>query len=96
MTVRVPAVVRHLADNRATVQVDLGADRPGGVTVGEVLAALQSSYPGVHHAAVDERGAVRMHVNVFVGAENIRLGAGLTTLVPAGAEVWILPAVSGG
>ena len=68
----------------------------GEPTVGEVLAALRPTHPGVHDAALDERGAVRQHVNVFVGAENIGFGAGLATPVPRGAEVWILPAVSGG
>ncbi len=66
------------------------------VTVGEVLAGLQSVYPGVHDAAVDERGAIRPHVNVFVGADNARDLDGPATVVPVGAEVSVLPAVSGG
>ena len=96
VTVRLPAALRRLADDRPTVEVHVAADPPGAVAVGDALAALASTYPGVHHAALDERGAVRPHVNVFVGAENIRLGTGLATPVPAGVEVWILPAVSGG
>jgi molybdopterin synthase sulfur carrier subunit len=94
VTVRVPTALRRLADNRAAVQVSLAAEVT--VTAGEVLMALQTSYPGVHDAALDERGAVRPHVNVFVGVENIRFANGLATPVPPGAEVWILPAVSGG
>ena len=74
------------------VEVEIATD----ATVGEVLAALRPTHPGVHDAALDERGAVRQHVNVFVGSENIGFGAGLATSVPQGAEVWILPAVSGG
>ncbi len=50
----------------------------------------------MYYATLDERDAVRPHVDVLVGAENIRLGAGLATPAPAGAEVWILPAASGG
>ena len=96
VTIRVPAALRRLADDRSAVQVELAADQPGDVAVGHALAALASSYPGVHHAALDERGAVRRHVNVFVGAENIRFADGLATRIPPGAEVWILPAVSGG
>jgi molybdopterin converting factor small subunit len=48
--------------------------------------------------ALDEQGKIREHVNVFVDGESIRAGAkrGLQTPVAAGAEVWILPAVSGG
>lgn len=96
VTVRLPAALRSLADGRRAVLVDAVAAQPGVVSIGDVLAALQTPYPGVHHAVLDERGAVRRHVNVFVGAENIRFGAGLATPVPAGDEVWILPAVSGG
>ena len=91
--VRVPTALRRLAADRATVEVSVGCE---SVTAGDVLAALRSCYPGVHDAALDERGHVRPHVNVFVGADNIRLADGLATPVPAGAEVWILPAVSGG
>ena len=93
---RVPTPLRSLAGNQATVEVEAPTDGSGPVSVRAVLAALASTYPGVHDAVLDECGAVRPHVNVFVGVENIRLGAGLATLVPAGAEVWILPAVSGG
>lgn len=95
--VRLPAALRRLADGQPAIQVR-PAGRPGtsAVTVGDVLAALKRPYPGVHHAALDEQGAVRRHVNVFAGAENIRFAAGLATPVPPGAEVWILPAVSGG
>ena len=96
VTVRLPAALRRLADNRSAVHLDLAAGRASGITVGDVLAALESPYPGVHHAVLDELGAVRPHVNVFAGDENIRLGDGLATPVPAGAEVWILPSVSGG
>jgi molybdopterin synthase sulfur carrier subunit len=39
---------------------------------------------------------VRPHVNVFVGTESIRFTGGLNTPVPDGAEIWIVPAVSGG
>ena len=96
MTVRLPTALRSLAGDRRAVELELAPQRPDAVTVGEVFAALGSVYPGVHDAALDERGVVRSHVNVFVGGDNIRLGAGLATPVPAGAEVWILPAVSGG
>lgn len=96
VTVRVPAALRPLAEGRSAVRLDLALADTASATVGEVLDALRARYPGLHHATLDERGVVRQHVNVFVGAESIRLGAGLATPVPSGAEVWILPAVSGG
>ena len=76
--------------------MNLAARVSGAPTVGDVLAALRPAYPGVHDAALDERGAIRQHVNVFVGAENVAFAEGLATPVPPGVEVWILPAVSGG
>jgi molybdopterin converting factor small subunit len=39
---------------------------------------------------------LRVHVNVFVGEENIRTLAGARTTVQAGDEVSIIPAISGG
>ena len=64
--------------------------------MGEALAALWAVYPGVRDRVVDERGEVRQHVNVFVGDESIRFTGGLGTAVGDGAEIWIVPAVSGG
>lgn len=96
VTVRLPAALGRLARDRAAIKVHLPTAELDAITVSAVLGALASSYPGVHHAVLDERGTVRPHVNVFVGDENIRFGKGLDTPVPIGSEVWILPAVSGG
>lgn len=60
------------------------------------LAALFRHHPAVQPRIVTEGGDVRPHVNVFVGAESIRFTGGLATSVPPGAEIVILPAVSGG
>jgi molybdopterin synthase sulfur carrier subunit len=38
----------------------------------------------------------RRHVNLFVANENVRYTGGLSTAIPAGAEVSIVPAISGG
>jgi molybdopterin converting factor small subunit len=35
-------------------------------------------------------------VNIFVANENVRYTGGLATDIPAGAEVSIVPAISGG
>ena len=45
---------------------------------------------------VDESGAVRRFVNVYVSGEDIRFQDGLENAVTAGDEVTILPAVAGG
>jgi molybdopterin converting factor small subunit len=45
---------------------------------------------------IDERGSLRRHVNVFIGIDEARHLGGLDAPVPAGTEVSIVPAVSGG
>ncbi len=93
---RVPTPLRSLAGNQATVEVEAPTDGSGPVSVWAVLAALASTYPGVHDAVLDECGAVRPHVNVFVGTESIRVLGGLRAPLPEGSTVTIVPAVSGG
>jgi molybdopterin converting factor small subunit len=45
---------------------------------------------------MNEQGQVRPHVNVFVGRQSILHTGGLRTPLGDGAELYILPAVSGG
>ncbi len=61
-----------------------------------MLDALDVVHPAVGRRVRDESGAVRRHVNVFVGSDNVRDLDGLASVVPAGVEVSVIPAVSGG
>jgi molybdopterin converting factor small subunit len=63
-----------------------------------VFERLHACAPGVVERTLDEQGHIRPHVNVFVDGNSIRASSrqGLQTPVASGAEVWILPAVSGG
>lgn len=74
-----------------TIEVDADAS-----TVADVLRALGEVCPGVIDRVLDEQGELRRHVNLFVGPDNVRSLSGLDTPVPAGGELSILPAVSGG
>jgi len=65
-------------------------------TVADALRAVAETHPGIRDRVVTEQGALRPHINIFVGAENIRDADGLDTRVPDEAEISILPAVSGG
>ena len=65
-------------------------------TVSDALTMLWKEYPSLRDRIVDEQGTVRQHINIFVGDEAIRFAEGLSTKVPAGTEVLIVPAVSGG
>ena len=91
--VRVPAGLRPFTDGRAVVDVELADPAPNLACVLETLA---STCPGVVDRVLDERGDVRRHVNVFVGDEEVRALGGLAAPIADGAEISILPAVSGG
>jgi molybdopterin synthase sulfur carrier subunit len=67
-----------------------------GPTVGDALRALGQCHPGVLARILDEQGAVRRHVNVFLGERSIRDVAGLETHVADGDDISVLAAVSGG
>lgn len=65
-------------------------------TLGEALEALYRECPGVRDRLVSETGRFREHINIFVGAENIRFTGEFATPLSPGAEISILPSVSGG
>lgn len=69
---------------------------PGRARVADVLDALDAIHPRAGRRIRDETGAVRRHVNLFVGELDVRSGGGQDTPVPAGASLLVLPNVSGG
>jgi sulfur-carrier protein len=70
-----------------------GGELPvAGVTVAELLGALERERPALHGWILDERGRIRRHINVFVNAEQARED----DAVSAGDCVDVLPAISGG
>jgi molybdopterin synthase sulfur carrier subunit len=87
----IPGPLREFAGGRGRIEV-------GGTltTVGDALTALWTAYPGVRDRIADEQGQVRQHINIFVGNENMRYTGGLATPIGPGAEISIVPAVSGG
>jgi sulfur-carrier protein len=94
--VRVPSQLRGLVGNSATVTLDVGDDASGSVTVAAVLDAIAAEHPALERRVRDERGETRIHVNLFVGDDNVRDLDGLATPIPPGAELSIIPAISGG
>jgi sulfur-carrier protein len=87
--VRLPGLVD--AYTGGTREIDLPVS--GSPTVAETLAALDTRYPGLRFRLVDEQGAVRPHVKLFVQASLVR---DLGVLVPRGGELMIVGALSGG
>ncbi len=87
----IPGYLRAFTEQERRVHVD---STPS--TVRSALEELWKVHPGVRDRVVDEQGEVRLHVNVFVGRESIRFSGGLETPLKDGAEISIIPAVSGG
>jgi sulfur-carrier protein len=89
VTVRIPTTMRPLSGGASTVQVE-------GATLAEVITQLEATHPGFADRLLDETGALRKFVNVFVSDDDVRYLDGLATPTPAGATVSIIPAVAGG
>lgn len=87
--VRIPAPLRRLTKDQAVVDVE-------GQTVADVIVDLEKNYPGLKERLCDETGQIRRFINVFVNGEDIRFKEGAKTVVPAGAEVSVVPAIAGG
>ena len=92
VVVRLASALRAHAGGASRLELEVAEP----VTVGAVVDALAVAHPGVGRRVRDEAGGLRRHVNVFVGADNARDLHGMGTVVPQGAEVAVLPAVSGG
>ncbi len=87
--IRIPTPLRKLTNNEEIVEVNAG-------TIGSAIAELQSRYPGIQERLIDDGGAVRRFVNVYVNEEDIRFLQDQQTPVRDGDEVSIIPAIAGG
>jgi molybdopterin converting factor small subunit len=83
--VRLRGQLKKLAGDRSEHPVD-------GGTIGEVLRHLEVAQPGVSGWILDERGAIRHHINVFVNGDY----GDADTPVGPDDRVDVLPAISGG
>jgi len=88
----IPGPLREFTENRSDVLVEVKA----GADLRKALLELFAAYPGLRDRVLTEGGGIREHVNIFVTNEDVRYTGGLATVVPAGAEVSIVPAISGG
>jgi molybdopterin converting factor small subunit len=92
LVVRIPGALRNLCDGRGSLELAL----PGPATVADVLDVLRRDHPALERRVRDEQGALRTHVNLFVGDDNVRALGGLATQLRPGTELSILAAISGG
>ncbi len=67
-----------------------------GSTLGEVLAAAFAENPALRGYVLDDQGALRRHVTVFVNGQAARDRTGLTDPVGSDDEIYVLQALTGG
>lgn len=87
--VRIPAPLRKLTNEQEIVPA-------AGANIGEILADLDKSYPGLGERICDESGNVRRFVNIFLNDEDIRFLQNKETPVSETDEISIVPAIAGG
>jgi len=76
--------------------VDCPPEVVSGRTVREALDAYVSKHPAVKSYLVDEQGALRQHVVVFVGETQAKDRRTLSDPVGDGDVVYVMQALSGG
>lgn len=74
---------------------EVALEVPGG-SLAEALEGVFARHPTLRGYVLDERGAVRHHVAVFMDGEAIRDKRDLGQVLGANAEVYVMQALSGG
>jgi molybdopterin synthase sulfur carrier subunit len=89
VSVRIPTILRTYTGGDSEVSAS-------GATLAEVLDDLDRSYSGIKGRILDESGALRRFVNVYVDNDDVRFLDNLETPTPDGTQVSVIPAVAGG
>jgi molybdopterin converting factor small subunit len=89
VSVRIPTILRTYTGGESEVTAD-------GGTLAEVLDDLDAHYSGIKARILDDQGAIRRFVNVYVGNDDVRFLDALETKTPDGTQISVIPAVAGG
>jgi sulfur-carrier protein len=72
------------------------ATEAAGTTVREVLDSVFAENPQARFYVLDDQGAVRRHMSIFVDGELIRDRARLSDPVTDSSKIYVFQALSGG
>jgi sulfur-carrier protein len=89
VSVRVPTILRTYTGGESEVTAE-------GTDLAAVLDDLDARYAGIKARIIDDTGALRRFVNVYVGNDDVRFLDGLGTATPDGTKISVIPAVAGG
>jgi molybdopterin converting factor small subunit len=91
VTVYIPRPLREFSEGESKVVIE---ESPA--TLAGALADLWILFPGLRDRIVTEQGEIREHINIFIGEEDVRFTGGLMSRIPRGAEISIVPSITGG
>lgn len=91
ITFNVAGFLTDFTNGRSQIVIESSA-----ATVGEALDGLWQQHLGLRDRVLNEQGALRPHVNIFLNDENVRRKQLLDTSLQEDCEITILPSVSGG
>ena len=89
VTVRLPGALRDATGGQTKLQTPAG-------TLADVISDIDRRHPGFRSRVLDEKGALRTYVNVYIGDDDARTKGGIDATVPDGSEVMVIPAMAGG
>jgi len=89
VTVRLPGALRDATGGQTKLEARAG-------TLADVISDIDRRHPGFRSRVLDERGAIRTYVNVYIGDDDARTKGGTGAAVPDGSEVMVIPAMAGG
>lgn len=88
---RIPTILRTYTSGESSVDVQVDV-----ATLQGALDALEKVAPGISQRLLDESGALRRFINVYINDDDVRFLSGLDTELSEGASISIVPAVAGG
>ena len=91
ITFHIPGPLREFTRGQSEVEIPTTP-----ATLGDALSALWTLYPGLRDRVATEQGEIREHINIFIGDNNIRFTGGLASRISVGAEISIVPSITGG
>jgi molybdopterin converting factor small subunit len=89
VTVRLPGALRDATGGETKLTAS-------GGTLRDVISEIDRRHPGFASRVLDEGGALRSYINVYIGEDDARTRGGSGAVVPDGSEVMVIPAMAGG
>ena len=86
MKIRLPTPLADYTAHRREVEAE-------GETLDALFDDLDRRYPGLRFRVIDEQGAIRPHIKMFVNGEQAR---SIAAALRPGDEVLVVAALSGG